>query len=196
MGAHMPMQSERLAPGRAAGEDWARIDPSVFVAEGRRLQARAMVEALATGWRGFRWGVDGLAAVVAASAGTARQSGSRGTGRSSCSPGWTIGCSPTSACAAPTSSSRSTAGWPIRGCGARRRWRSYCSRAGAGRCRAPRPTAISRPRHDPFPTWPPDSRRTGWILSVRRLHWLSGGAGRSASRPGRRRPRRPRCCRA
>ena len=64
MGAHMPMPSERLAPGRAAGEDWAQIDPRVFVAEGRRLQARATVEALATGWRGFRWGVDGLAAVV------------------------------------------------------------------------------------------------------------------------------------
>ena len=64
MGAHLPMPSERLAPGRAAGEDWARIDPRVFVAEGRRLQARATVEALATGWRGFRWGVDGLAAVV------------------------------------------------------------------------------------------------------------------------------------
>lgn len=60
MSAHMPMQSERLAPGGAAGEDWARIDPSVLAAEGRRLQARAMVEALATGWRG----VDDLAAVV------------------------------------------------------------------------------------------------------------------------------------
>ena len=64
MGAHMPMQSERLAPCRAAGEDWARIDPRVFVAEGRRLQARATVEALGAGWHGFRWGVDGLAAVV------------------------------------------------------------------------------------------------------------------------------------
>jgi uncharacterized protein YjiS (DUF1127 family) len=64
VGAHLPMPSERLARGRAAGEDWARIDPRVFVAEGRRLQARATVEALATGWRGFRWGVDGLAAVV------------------------------------------------------------------------------------------------------------------------------------
>ena len=35
MGAHLPMPSERLARGRAAGEDWARIDPRVFVAEGR-----------------------------------------------------------------------------------------------------------------------------------------------------------------
>ena len=52
MGAHMPVQSERLTPGRASGEDWARIDPTVFIAEGRRLQARAMAEALATGWRG------------------------------------------------------------------------------------------------------------------------------------------------
>jgi uncharacterized protein YjiS (DUF1127 family) len=64
MAAHMPMPSERLAPRHAAGEDWARFDPNVFVTEGRRLQARAMVEALATGWHGFRWGVDGLAAVA------------------------------------------------------------------------------------------------------------------------------------
>ena len=61
MGAHMPVQSERLAPGRASGEDWARIDPAVFIAEGRRLQARVMAEALATGWRGLRCGVHGLA---------------------------------------------------------------------------------------------------------------------------------------
>jgi uncharacterized protein YjiS (DUF1127 family) len=57
MGAHMPVQSERLASPRSAGEDWARIDPTVFMAEGRRLQARAMAEA-------FRAAVDGLAAVV------------------------------------------------------------------------------------------------------------------------------------
>jgi uncharacterized protein YjiS (DUF1127 family) len=64
MGAHMAMPSERLAPGHAAGEEWARIDPRVFVAEGRRLQARAMVEALVSGCRGLHWGADGLAAVV------------------------------------------------------------------------------------------------------------------------------------
>jgi uncharacterized protein YjiS (DUF1127 family) len=63
MGAQMPMQSERR-PGRSVGEDWAGIDPRVFVAEGRRLQARAMIEALAAGWRGFRCGVDGLTAVM------------------------------------------------------------------------------------------------------------------------------------
>jgi uncharacterized protein YjiS (DUF1127 family) len=57
MGAHMPVQSERLAPARASGEDWARIDPTVFIAEGRRLQARVMAEA-------FRSAADGLAAVV------------------------------------------------------------------------------------------------------------------------------------
>ena len=110
----------------------------------------------------FPLGCRGLAAVVQRLRERLAKARRR-TGRSSCSPGWTIGCSPTSACAAPTSSSRSTAGWSIRGCGAKRRWRSYCSRAGAGRCRAPRPTAINRPRHDPFPTWPPDSHQTGWI---------------------------------
>ena len=56
MGAHMPVQSERLA-SPSAREDWARIDPTVFMAEGRRLQARAMAEA-------FRSAADGLAAVV------------------------------------------------------------------------------------------------------------------------------------
>ena len=66
MGAQMPVQSERLAPGRASGEDWARIDPTVFIAEGRRLQARVMAEALATGWRSFRWGVHGLGNAVRA----------------------------------------------------------------------------------------------------------------------------------
>jgi uncharacterized protein YjiS (DUF1127 family) len=64
MSAHVPVRSERLTLDRSAGEDWARIDPTVFIAEGRRLQARAMVEALATGWHGLRWGVDGLAVVV------------------------------------------------------------------------------------------------------------------------------------
>jgi uncharacterized protein YjiS (DUF1127 family) len=57
MGAHMPVQSERLAPGRASGEDWTRIDPTVFMAEGRRLHARAMAEA-------FRSAVEGVAGVV------------------------------------------------------------------------------------------------------------------------------------
>jgi uncharacterized protein YjiS (DUF1127 family) len=64
MGAHMPVQSERPAPDRSPGEDWARIDPTVFVAEGRRLQARAMAEAIGHGWRGFRRGIDRVAAVV------------------------------------------------------------------------------------------------------------------------------------
>ena len=64
MGAYMPVQSERLAPDRSAGEDWARIDPTVFVAEGRRLHARAMAEALGAGWRGFRWGIHGLTAAA------------------------------------------------------------------------------------------------------------------------------------
>ena len=66
MGAHMPVQSERLTPGRASGEDWARVDSTALMAEGRRLQAQAMAEALATGWRGFRWCVHGLADAVRA----------------------------------------------------------------------------------------------------------------------------------
>ena len=66
MGAHMPVQSERLTPGRASSEDWARVDSTALMAEGRRLQAQAMAEALATGWRGFRWGVHGLADAVRA----------------------------------------------------------------------------------------------------------------------------------
>jgi uncharacterized protein YjiS (DUF1127 family) len=66
MGAHMPVQSERPAPDRSRGEDWARIDSTVFMAEGRRLQAGAMAEALATGWRGVRWGVHSLADAVRA----------------------------------------------------------------------------------------------------------------------------------
>jgi uncharacterized protein YjiS (DUF1127 family) len=68
VGAHMPVRSERLAPGRASGEDWTWIDPTVFMAEGRRLHARAMAEA-------FRSAVDGVAAVV-------RRLGERLAGRS------------------------------------------------------------------------------------------------------------------
>jgi uncharacterized protein YjiS (DUF1127 family) len=64
MSAHMPVQSERLASDRSAGEDWARIDPTVFVAEGRRLQARAMAEALGAGWRGLHWAVDSFARML------------------------------------------------------------------------------------------------------------------------------------
>src|SRR5262245_6051299 len=64
MGAHMPMQSERLAPDRSSDEDWGRIDPTVLVAEGRRLQARAMAEVIGHGWRGFRWGIQRLTAMV------------------------------------------------------------------------------------------------------------------------------------
>ena len=194
MGAHLPMPSERLARGRRRGlgadrPEGFRWPRGAAFRRGRRSRHSPPVGAVSAG-------VSTASRPWSEVCGNGSPNGSRGTARSSCSRAWTIGCSPTSACAAPTSSSRSTAGWPIRGYGARRRWRSYCSRAGAGRCRTPRPTAISRSRHDPFPTWPPDSRRTGWILSVRRRHWLSGGAGRSASRPGRRSRRRPRCCQA
>jgi uncharacterized protein YjiS (DUF1127 family) len=64
MGVHMPVQSERLAPDRSPGDDWGRIDPTVLVAEGRRLQARAMAEVIGHGWRGFRWGIHRLTSMV------------------------------------------------------------------------------------------------------------------------------------
>jgi uncharacterized protein YjiS (DUF1127 family) len=64
MGAHTPVQSERLAPDHCAGEDWPRIDPAVLVAEGSRLQARARVEAILAGWRGLRRSFDRLVAAA------------------------------------------------------------------------------------------------------------------------------------
>jgi uncharacterized protein YjiS (DUF1127 family) len=51
MRAHMQVPSERLAPGRPGSAGGARIDPMIYVAEGRRRQARAMAEALQAGSR-------------------------------------------------------------------------------------------------------------------------------------------------
>ena len=55
MRAQMQVQSERLARG-PADEQWARIDPIVYLAEGRRRQAKAMAAAIGAGWRALRWG--------------------------------------------------------------------------------------------------------------------------------------------
>ena len=53
MRAQVQVQSERLARG-PANEQWARIDPIIYLAEGRRRQARAMAEALGAGSRAGR----------------------------------------------------------------------------------------------------------------------------------------------
>ncbi len=63
MRAQMQVRSERPARG-AVNEEWARIDPIVYLAEGRRRQARAMAEAIGAGARALRWGLTGLAALV------------------------------------------------------------------------------------------------------------------------------------
>jgi uncharacterized protein YjiS (DUF1127 family) len=63
MRAQMQIQSERLARG-SGNEEWARIDPLVYVAEARRLQARAMAEVLGAGWRALGRGLNGFAALV------------------------------------------------------------------------------------------------------------------------------------
>ena len=63
MRAQMHAGSEGLARG-PVNDEWARIDPIVFVAEARRLQARAMGEAFSAGGRALRSGLTGLAALV------------------------------------------------------------------------------------------------------------------------------------
>jgi uncharacterized protein YjiS (DUF1127 family) len=63
MRAQMQVQSERLARG-PADEQWARIDPIVYLAEGRRRQAQAMAAAIGAGWRALRWGLSSVAALV------------------------------------------------------------------------------------------------------------------------------------
>ena len=63
MRAQMQVQPERLARG-SAKEEWVRIDPIVYLAEGRRRQARAMAEAIGAGSRALRWGLKSLAALV------------------------------------------------------------------------------------------------------------------------------------
>lgn len=61
MRAQMYIETERLARGPATKE-WARIDPIVYLTTARRLQARAMSEALGAGWRGVRRGLAASAA--------------------------------------------------------------------------------------------------------------------------------------
>ena len=63
MRAQMQVQSERLARG-PADEPWARIDPVVYLAEGRRRQAQAMAAAIGAGWRALRWGRSSVADLV------------------------------------------------------------------------------------------------------------------------------------
>ena len=63
MRAQVQVQSERLARG-PANEQWARIDPIIYLAEGRRRQARAMAEALGAGSRALRRGLTRVAARV------------------------------------------------------------------------------------------------------------------------------------
>jgi uncharacterized protein YjiS (DUF1127 family) len=60
MTTHMPVRSEPLARGRLASEDWARIDPVVYMTEARRHQARAVAEALGASWRGCRRALSGF----------------------------------------------------------------------------------------------------------------------------------------
>jgi uncharacterized protein YjiS (DUF1127 family) len=61
MRAQMQVQSERLARGPVHE---ARIDPIVYLAEGRRRQAQAMADAIGAGSRARRRGLSGLAALV------------------------------------------------------------------------------------------------------------------------------------
>jgi uncharacterized protein YjiS (DUF1127 family) len=56
MGAHEPIRSE-LARGRPAPEEWARIDPTIYITAARQRQARAMAEAIGAGWRATRRGL-------------------------------------------------------------------------------------------------------------------------------------------
>lgn len=53
MGAHVRVQPQSATSG-PAHEEWARIDPIVYVTAARRRQARAMGEGIAAGWRGIR----------------------------------------------------------------------------------------------------------------------------------------------
>ena len=63
MRAHMQPQSERLARGPLHDER-ARIDPIVYLAEGRSRQARAMAAAIDAGSRVLRAGLSELAALI------------------------------------------------------------------------------------------------------------------------------------
>jgi uncharacterized protein YjiS (DUF1127 family) len=63
MHARMPNRSEP-ARGPPAPQEWARIDPIIYVTAARRLQARATAEAIGAGWRGIRRGLTGLAGLA------------------------------------------------------------------------------------------------------------------------------------
>jgi uncharacterized protein YjiS (DUF1127 family) len=63
MSAHEPIRHEP-ARGRLAPDEWARIDPIVYLTEARRLQARATAEAIAAGWRGIRRGLASAARLL------------------------------------------------------------------------------------------------------------------------------------
>ena len=63
MRAHMAIRPE-LARGGRAPEEWARIDPMIYVTAGRQLQAQAAAEAIGAGWRGIRRGLTGLAGLI------------------------------------------------------------------------------------------------------------------------------------
>jgi uncharacterized protein YjiS (DUF1127 family) len=63
MRAHMHIDTERLARGPAT-EEWARIDPIVYVTAARRLQAQAAAEAVRAGWDALRRGLSALGGVL------------------------------------------------------------------------------------------------------------------------------------
>lgn len=63
MRAQMQVQSGRLARG-PADEGRARIDPIVYLAEGRRRQAQAMAEAMRAGSRALSWALASTAALL------------------------------------------------------------------------------------------------------------------------------------
>ena len=58
MGAHEAIRSEP-ARGRPAAEEWARIDPTIYITKARQRQAQAMAEAIAAAWRATRRSVVG-----------------------------------------------------------------------------------------------------------------------------------------
>ena len=63
MSAHEPIRYEP-ARGRPAPEEWARIDPTIYLTKARQLQARATAETIGAGWRGIRGGLAALARLL------------------------------------------------------------------------------------------------------------------------------------
>lgn len=64
MDAQLRVRHLPAAPRGPAPDEWARIDPIVYVAEARRRQAHAMGEAIGAGWRGLRRALTGVAGLV------------------------------------------------------------------------------------------------------------------------------------